>query len=199
MKCHHPLDPRSLMWPWITATLVSVPLLFVNSPRSMSASAEEPGVRVTAPIAPTMRLKLPEPIRIGLPDPGPSAPSWDLDQILVAIRHVETGGCPSQGTRAIGDGGHAIGPFQIHRAYWQDSNIPGLFEDCFDATYARKVMVSYWKRYCPEALQALDAEVLARVHNGGPTGSQKASTLGYWRKVERTLTVAKWTSPRSSD
>jgi hypothetical protein len=113
--------------------------------------------------------------------------AWTLNQILVALRFVETGGTQDEGRHAVGDGGAAIGPFQIHRAYWKDAGVPGAFDDCRDLDYARAVVVSYWRRYCPRALQALDAEVLARIHNGGPTGCQKTATLKFWRRVEREL------------
>ena len=44
-------------------------------------------------------------------------------------------------------------------------------------------MLAYWRRYCPTAMAAGDAEVLARVHNGGPRGNRKAATAAYWRRV----------------
>lgn len=112
---------------------------------------------------------------------------WTLDEIFTALRQVETGGSKSGGRRAIGDGGRAIGPLQIHRSYWEDSGIPGRFEDCREIAYARRVVRAYWRRYCPEALEVLDAETLARVHNGGPKGDRKESTKIFWRKVEREL------------
>jgi hypothetical protein len=122
---------------------------------------------------------------------------WSLDEILVALRQVETGGVENGGRCAVGDGGRAIGPLQIHRPYWQDSGIPGRFEDCREPAYARKVVLAYWRRYCPEALEALDAETLARVHNGGPKGHRKESTVRFWRKVERELERAKRTKEAS--
>jgi hypothetical protein len=116
-----------------------------------------------------------------------SAPRWTLEEILTGLRVAETGGCPMEGRQAVGDHGRAIGPFQIHEAYWRDSGIPGRFEDCRDTAYARSVVVAFWKRYCPEALAALDAEVLVRVHNGGPDGAGRECTERFWRKFEREL------------
>jgi len=112
---------------------------------------------------------------------------WSLDEIFTALRVVETGGIKNEGRRAVGDGGKAIGPLQIHRDYWEDSKVPGRFEDCRELPYARRVVLAYWRRYCPKALDTLDAEVLSRVHNGGPKGAQKESTKVFWRKVEREL------------
>lgn len=110
-----------------------------------------------------------------------------LDGLLAALREVETGGEPEGGRLAVGDGGQALGPFQIHRAYWTDAGVPGSFERCRDADYARRVVIAYWERWCPDALRELDLETLARTHNGGPAGARKASTRGYWRKVRLVL------------
>lgn len=108
-------------------------------------------------------------------------------QILDAIRQVETGGEPDGGRNATGDNGASIGPYQIQKAYWMDSGIPGKWEDCRDKDYAEKVMLAYWKRYVPEALKQHDHEVLARTHNGGPKGSQRKATIPYWHKVKKIL------------
>lgn len=118
--------------------------------------------------------------------PPPDRPP-SLEALLDAIQVVETGSEPHGGRVALGDDGRSIGPFQIQRAYWIDSRVPGRFEDCRDARYARKVVVAYWKRWCPTALAELDAECLARVHNGGPRGLRKAATARYWKKVEAEL------------
>ena len=109
------------------------------------------------------------------------------EQVLDAIRTVETGGAPDAGRGSNGDGGSAIGPFQIHLEYWKDSGVPGRYDDCRDLAYARRVVLAYWQRYCPEALATHDVEVLARTHNGGPAGAKRASTLVFWKKVKREL------------
>ncbi len=112
---------------------------------------------------------------------------YSLDEILTALRKVETGGERNEGRHATGDGGVAIGPYQIHRAYWIDARLPGRFEDCRDPRYARAVVIAYWRRYCPKALVELDAQTLTRVHNGGPDGHREDCTLKFWRKVDREL------------
>jgi len=122
---------------------------------------------------------------VRLESAGPRRPS--LDEILAAIRVVESGGERAGGVHATGDGGRAIGPFQIHRAHWVDARVQGRFEDCRDPQYARRVVVAYWKRWCPAALEGCDAEVLARVHNGGPGGQKERGTLAFWGKVKREL------------
>jgi len=113
--------------------------------------------------------------------------SCSIDAILDAIREIESGGEPNGGRDATGDRGRAIGPFQIHRAYFQDSEIAGRFEDCREPEFARQVVLAYWKRWCPAALESRDAMTLARVHNGGPKGAQRSTTLPYWSKVESLL------------
>lgn len=109
--------------------------------------------------------------------------------LLDAIREVESGGR----TDLVGDGGRAIGPYQIHRCYWLDAveADPSLrargYEACTDENYARAVVVAYLSRYG----QGKSAESLARIHNGGPSGWRKQATRGYWRKVAAAMGGAK--------
>ena len=118
--------------------------------------------------------------RASQPKWGPSHPAR-IQSLLAAIAEVESKNDPA----VMGDGGHAIGPYQIHKEYWRDSGVSGKWIHCRDAGYARRVVLAYWTKYCPEALRGGNAEVLARVHNGGPEGHARSSTLGYWRRVQR--------------
>jgi len=112
-------------------------------------------------------------------------------QILDAIRQVESGGrddCPD------GDGGRSIGPYQIQRAYWQDAqaydpslSLGGTYQDCRKRGYAEKVIRAYMQRYIKAAWVRLDAEIIARTHNGGPSGSKKSATKAYWMRVKAQL------------
>ena len=117
-------------------------------------------------------------------------PQSDRAAILEAIRHVESGG---RDDPPDGDDGRAIGPFQIHRVYWEDAvtQAPELrgagYQACRDDAYARRVIAAYMQRWAPEAWAAADAEVIARIHNGGPQGAERDGTLGYWRKVRARL------------
>lgn len=106
--------------------------------------------------------------------------------VLNAIRIVETGG-HARPADAVGDGGRSIGPYQIGRAYWRNAGVAGRYDQVRDAAYAERVIVAYWRRYCPRALASGDAQTLARVHNGGPAGARYAATLGYWAKVRKEL------------
>ena len=112
----------------------------------------------------------------------------ELRPLLDAIRQVESGGDDS----AIGDGGKAIGAYQIWIAYWSDAvewvpDITGTYEGCRARWYAERIMVAYWHRYARKALKAGDYEALARIHNGGPRGDSKEATKPYWAKVAKLL------------
>lgn len=92
----------------------------------------------------------------------------------------------------VGDNGNALGPLQIWEAYWLDATRfdPGLggeYVDVADLFYAVAVTQRYMERYAGEAWRVGNAEVIARTHNGGPTGPQRVSTLGYWDKVRDEL------------
>lgn len=110
-------------------------------------------------------------------------------QVLDAIRMVESSDRPNP---PDGDGGLAIGPYQIHRVYWLDAveaepALGGRYEDCRRRAYAERVIAAYMRRYVPDAWQRARAEVIARTHNGGPQGSRRDATLRYWHKVRDVL------------
>jgi hypothetical protein len=117
-------------------------------------------------------------------------PPADLDTrpILDAIRAVETGGHPDP-ANAIGDGGRALGPYQIHRGYWLDATErrPDLralgYQSVTDQAIAEQIVIAYLTRYAPD----WNVSTLARIHNGGPRGHKKTATLGYARKVAAAL------------
>lgn len=105
--------------------------------------------------------------------------SRDLEVLLDAIVEVESGNNP----KAIGDRGRAIGAFQIHRAYWRDgTRILGVewsYRDAFDVEKARQVVRAYLAYYG----RGRSLTDKARIHNGGPKGYRKRSTLAYGKKV----------------
>lgn len=117
--------------------------------------------------------------------PPPS--DYNTSRILDAIRQVETGGCRNP-AEAVGDGGRAIGPFQIHQCYWADAveydpSIGGVYTDCKNEAYARRIVTAYLSRYCKQWTD----ENAARIHNGGPSGHKRKATVKYWQKVEKHL------------
>ena len=94
--------------------------------------------------------------------------------------------------RRDGDGGLAIGPYQIHEVYWRDAvrsdpALGGTYQDCRRRAYAEKVVAAYMRLHVPDAWARGDGETIARVHNGGPRGADKNATLGYWQRVRARL------------
>jgi len=104
---------------------------------------------------------------------------YSFREFMDALVHVESGG----DLRAIGDNGTRRGPYQICRSYWIDGGGTDYDSGVWDKRASESVMLRYWARYCPGALHALEYSTLARVHNGGPRGDSKESTIGYWNKV----------------
>jgi len=112
------------------------------------------------------------------------------DVLLNAICEVESN-CVST---AVGDNGKAIGAYQIWECYWKDavefdSSIGGVYEDCYDEKYAKKIVRAYMKRYATKKRigRKVTDEDRARIHNGGPNGYKKKATEGYWKKVKEKL------------
>lgn len=117
------------------------------------------------------------------------AKATTYDDVLQAIRKVESGANPKV---KDGDGGKAIGEFQIHKAYWQDAvnhdkTIGGRYEDCRKYDYALKIVKAYMDRYAREFIQKKDWEKVARIHNGGLMGYKNSATLKYWALVKKHL------------
>ncbi len=116
-----------------------------------------------------------------------STPDDDLmDRLLDAIARVESRDNPE----AMGDHGRAMGVYQIHRPYWiEGTRILGVdwaYDDARDPEKARQVVRAYLCHY-GRGRSLLD---LARIHNGGPKGYEKAATLAYARKIARALDIA---------
>ena len=84
----------------------------------------------------------------------------------------------------VGDGGRALGPLEIHRAYHADSRVAGDYSRVADLAYSKRVATAYLKRHAPEAWAKGDVETLARVHNGGPRGHLKPATKSYGVRVK---------------
>ena len=129
-----------------------------------------------------------------------SAQTYSWTDLLPAIRMVETGGSPNGGIGAIGDGGNALGPYQIWNIYHKDATTRDKtltnYRRCLTSkVYSERVIKAYMKRYARDASQRLDRgkaslkdlETVARIHNGGPRGATKAATQKYWTKVRSHL------------
>ena len=111
---------------------------------------------------------------------GTEPPSFE--DLLDAIEFVESGG----DSNAVGDNGNAIGSFQIWKIYVDDVNrIRGndkySYTDRLDRSKSRDMATIYLNHY------GGTLEEMARIHNGGPQGHKKESTLKYWVKVKERL------------
>lgn len=122
-----------------------------------------------------------------------SIPVYSLEikeDLLRAIAKVES----SNKVYAIGDNGKALGLYQLHKVYIEDVNRFSTKKykhtDAFDAKISREIvrqyLTKYGKQYEMKEKKKATYEVLARIHNGGPDGYKKTSTISYWKKVKNT-------------
>jgi len=114
----------------------------------------------------------------------------NLLQIMAVLIMVETGGHPDP-ANAVGDNGQALGILQMHEAYVADAaehaNITWSHSDALNPSSARKIFVAYMNRYAKMERKPPHmsyAEFVSRIHNGGPVGYTKKSTISYWQKVK---------------
>ena len=85
--------------------------------------------------------------------------------------------------------------YQIQRVYLDDlGRVYGCHfadEVMTDRHASEQVMLAYWEyygeQYARRTWRQPTAEVLARIHNGGPNGWRKDSTLEYLRKVKAAI------------
>jgi hypothetical protein len=114
---------------------------------------------------------------------SPAAPRVGV--LLDALRWAESAG----DNRALGDGGRARGPFQIHRQHWEravrGTDAAGWSYDVHVWDRDRAAYVTYlsWCKVCPEALTAWNPEHLARCHRL-PFAPWRADNAKYWAKVQ---------------
>lgn len=109
---------------------------------------------------------------------------YSFNDLLDAIATVESNNDPN----AVGDKGEAIGVYQIHKIYVDDVNrilrYPAFsYADRQDARKSRSMASVYLRHYGKNKSIA----AMARIHNGGPKGHKKKSTLQYWQKVRKVL------------
>lgn len=108
-----------------------------------------------------------------------------------ALRTVESSNRP----RAVGDGGAAVGVYQLHHSYVMDVNrIYGTrftHSDRLDPIKSHRIvrlyLAHYGRVYNKITGKPATCEVLARIHNGGPKGWRKSATNPYWAKVKREM------------
>ncbi|KAK2172107.1 hypothetical protein NP493_993g00043 [Ridgeia piscesae] len=87
-------------------------------------------------------------------------------------------------------GSDSCGPFQIKSPYYTDCYKPGSdWRSCTKQMGCSKIcVVAYMRRYgnrCARMAGRSQAtcQDFARVHNGGPKGCFRTSTLDYWKKI----------------
>ena len=119
------------------------------------------------------------------------------DDFLNAIMEVESSGKSD----AKGDYSNktkeyrAIGAFQLWKIYIDDvnrfSDKKFKYEDRYDINKSKEIVIIYLKYYGKryERITGKTAtyEILSRIHNGGPNGWKKDSTIKYWNKVMKVL------------
>lgn len=107
---------------------------------------------------------------------------------LKALHLKESSG---QLTPPDGDNSKAIGPYQIWRSYWIDSRMPGTYDQCRDKEYSEEVVRRYMTRYAKKAISSGDWRTCFRIHNGGPAGAKKRSTIAYGNDAMKILKSVK--------
>tara|TARA_Y100000004_G_C8921556_1_gene415662 strand:- start:1019 stop:1384 length:366 start_codon:yes stop_codon:yes gene_type:complete len=107
-------------------------------------------------------------------------------KLIMILATVESG----QNPRAVGDDLKSLGILQMQEAYVQDAaeyaNKPWVHEDALDELTSIKIFRAYMERYATEERlgRPVTFEDIARIHNGGPNGYKKKSTIKYWEKVK---------------
>ena len=122
-----------------------------------------------------------------LEDPNVNSRHVDL---LAAMCEVESNCDPTK----VGKD-NEIGWYQILPDFWTDAlehdpSIGGEYEDVAkDKEYAEKIILAYWDRYATiDRLGRIPTdEDRARIHNKGPNGYKKDSSIDYWNKVKAIL------------
>lgn len=150
---------------WAVCLFVGFVIGFVVCDRTRTAPTQAPDAPPVATTAPAKQIT--------------------LDDLLDAIRTVETGG-EADPDNCYGDGGRALGAYQIHEIYVRDANrILGWYrfryEDRRDRKKSREMTSIVIQHYGKG-----DIETMARTHKCPPE-RYKDSTLPYWEKVKAVL------------
>ena len=104
------------------------------------------------------------------------------DKFLFTLGQIESNNNDS----AVGDGGKAIGRYQIWESYYKDAK---AFDKTINFPYSAltnkansdKVVKAYLNRYGKNK----SLIEMARIHNGGPNGHKKSATLNYATRFQR--------------
>ena len=109
------------------------------------------------------------------------------DDLIAAIIQVESSG----NDNAVGDGGKAVGAFQIHPIMVEDVNrIAGdtkyTLDDRTNRAKSRAMFLTYSRHYAKHHSDWTN-EGIARRWNSGPKGHTKQVSEKYWAKVRKQL------------
>lgn len=107
-----------------------------------------------------------------------------IEDFIDILIQVESGG----NHNAIGADGE-LGLLQITEEYAIDAGVELRF---LDREESQRAFLNYMRRYSD-----INLESMARIHNGGPLGYKKLSTLRYWKKVQERIKTF-LTSPEKS-
>lgn len=106
-----------------------------------------------------------------------------IDALLDVLARVESNNNPD----AIGDHGRALGAYQIHQVYWEEGTrflgVNWPYRAAFNPDKAQAVVRAYLLHYGGDKTLA----DMARIHNGGPYGYRRRSTLSYAQRVGEIL------------
>lgn len=111
--------------------------------------------------------------------------------LFAAMRQVES----YNGRELVGDHGMSRGVYHIQACYIKDVNrvysTKFTLVDRDDPVKAHRIvrlyLAHYGRVYNKTTGKPVTCEVLARIHNGGPEGWRKKSTLKHWKRVERAM------------
>lgn len=113
--------------------------------------------------------------------------------LLFSIMMVESHG----NENAIGDNGAALGCMQIHMCVIDDVN--RIYKTNYrsqDRLVTKKSFMiakkylKYWgDQYEKDTGKKPNAEIYARIWNGGPIGYKKTATESYWEKVRKEILI----------
>ena len=124
------------------------------------------------------------PVRTRPLESGQPPISFSVRRALDLLRMHES----VNGTRMVGDSGRAQGWLQQHEANWREGcERLGVRwpwpADTRDLAKCEAVCLANWARYCPDALERGDVELLVRSHRL-PCAPWRADNDAYWRKVK---------------
>lgn len=111
-----------------------------------------------------------------------------VEPLLLAIEQVESGGRMN----ALGDGGRAAGPLQIHKVMVDDNNrIIRRQQFSYADRFNRRKSFAMARIYLAHYGKGMTTLQQFRIWNGGPNGHKKAATLKYAEKINFVLLTAK--------